>query len=73
MLIYFLSTFVYIESDHVRMSQTKRALDKPVDGELGCVTPFIICPGGPWTQADLDFQAAQVQIYVSSSNTLLVL
>ena len=41
--------------------QTKRAVDKPVDGELGCVTPYIICPGGNWTDADIEFQAGQVQ------------
>jgi hypothetical protein len=40
--------------------QTKRAVTKPVDGELGCVTPYIICPGGNWTDADLEFQAGQV-------------
>ena len=31
-----------------------------MDGELGCVTPYIICPGGAWSQADLDYHAAQV-------------
>ena len=40
--------------------QMKKAVDKPVDGELGCVTPYIICPGGAWSQADLAFQASQV-------------
>jgi hypothetical protein len=42
-------------------AQTKRAVDKPVEGELGCVTPYIICPGGNWTDADIEFQAGQVQ------------
>jgi hypothetical protein len=42
--------------------QTKRAVDKPVEGELGCVTPYIICPGGNWTDADIEFQAGQVRM-----------
>ena len=45
-----------------RCAQTKRAVDKPVEGELGCVTPYIICPGGNWTDADIEFQAGQVQM-----------
>ena len=45
----------------LRCAQTKRAVDKPVEGELGCVTPYIICPGGNWTDADIEFQAGQVQ------------
>lgn len=35
-------------------------LNKRVDGELGCVTPYIIAPGGPWSESDLDYQAGQV-------------
>lgn len=38
----------------------KKALEKPVTGELGCFSPYIITPGGHWTEADLEYQAAQV-------------
>lgn len=34
-------------------------LDKPITGELGGVSPIIVVPG-PWTKADLDYQAEHV-------------
>ncbi len=50
----------HVRLENVVGAQKKKAVDKTVDGELGCVTPYIICPGGAWSQADLDFQASQV-------------
>lgn len=35
------------------------ALDKPVTGELGCVTPYIVTPG-QWSRADLEYHAGAV-------------
>jgi acyl-CoA reductase-like NAD-dependent aldehyde dehydrogenase len=32
---------------------------KPVHAELGCVTPYIVCPG-PWTPEELEFHAESV-------------
>ncbi len=34
-------------------------LNKPVDAELGCVTPYIVVPGA-WTDADLEYHAGTV-------------
>ncbi|WP_230206542.1 aldehyde dehydrogenase family protein [Microbacterium gorillae] len=34
-------------------------LDKPITGELGGVSPIIVVPG-PWTRADLDYQAEHI-------------
>lgn len=37
----------------------ERILDKPVTAELGAVTPVLVVPG-PWTDADLAYQARHV-------------
>ncbi len=39
--------------------QRRPLLDKPITSELGNVTPVIVVPG-PWSDADLAFQAAHV-------------
>ncbi len=39
-----------------RRRQNQPRLTKPITSELGNVSPTIVVPG-PWTQADLDFQA----------------
>ena len=33
--------------------------ERPITSELGCVTPTLVVPG-PWSDADIDFQARQV-------------
>ena len=39
-----------------RKARDERLLDKPITSELGGVGPTIVVPG-PWTEADLDYQA----------------
>jgi acyl-CoA reductase-like NAD-dependent aldehyde dehydrogenase len=39
---------------------------KPFTAELGCVTPVIVVPG-PWSAADMDFQARQVAGMVANN------
>jgi acyl-CoA reductase-like NAD-dependent aldehyde dehydrogenase len=34
-------------------------IDKPVTGELGCITPVVIVPG-PWTPDEIDYQADRI-------------
>ena len=42
-----------------RKAEARPLLDKPISSELGNVTPVIVVPG-PWSDDDLDFQAAHV-------------
>ncbi len=42
-----------------RMRQNKPLLEKEITSELGNITPVIVVPG-PWTAAELDFQARNV-------------
>lgn len=42
-----------------RKASHQPKLDKPITSELGCVTPILVVPG-PWSAADLNFQARQV-------------
>lgn len=42
-----------------RRADRKPLLEKPISSELGNVSPVIVVPG-PWTAADLDFQAANL-------------
>lgn len=42
-----------------RKAQRRALLDKPITAELGNVTPVIVVPG-PWSDADLAYQAAVV-------------
>ena len=47
-------------------TKTKRANEKPFSAELGCVTPVIIVPG-PWSAADIRFQARHVASMVTQN------
>ena len=47
-----------------RKERGEKALDKPITSELGCVTPVIIVPG-PWSDAEIDFQARHVTSMVT--------
>ncbi len=38
------------------LQKGKPALSKPVTGELGCTTPYIIVPGA-WSRGDLEYHA----------------
>jgi aldehyde dehydrogenase (NAD(P)+) len=42
-----------------RKAEARPLLDKPISSELGNVTPVIVVPG-PWSDEDLEFQAAHV-------------
>lgn len=42
-----------------RKADRKPLLDKPITSELGGASPVIVLPG-PWTDADLDFQARHI-------------
>jgi hypothetical protein len=44
---------------HRPLQKGKPALDKPVTGELGCTTPYIIVPG-VWSRGDLEYHARAV-------------
>lgn len=39
---------------------------RPITSELGCVTPVLIVPG-PWSEADIDFQARHVAAMVTNN------
>jgi len=43
-------------------------LNKPISSELGCVTPVFVLPG-PWSDADLAFQADQVAGMVAQNGS----
>lgn len=47
-------------------TKTKRANEKPFSAELGCVTPVIVVPG-PWSAADIRFQARHVASMVTQN------
>ena len=47
------------EEQAVRKANGERKNTRPFSAELGCVTPILVVPG-PWSAADLRFQAAQV-------------
>ena len=42
-----------------RKAAGEPVLAKPISSELGCVTPVLVVPG-PWSDADIEFQARQV-------------
>ena len=49
------------------------ALNKPMTSELGCITPWMICPQGVWTEQQLWRQAGQLALafcYNDSFNCL---
>ncbi len=47
------------EGQEKRKARGERANPRPFSAELGCVTPILVVPG-PWSAADLRFQAQQV-------------
>ncbi len=49
---------------HERRASGQPRLTKAVTAELGCVTPILAVPG-PWSEADLEFQARQVAATVT--------
>jgi acyl-CoA reductase-like NAD-dependent aldehyde dehydrogenase len=46
-----------------RKETTNPLVNKPVDGELGCITPWIIVPGA-WTEEDIKEQAAKMAYWM---------
>jgi len=52
------------EERAARKARGERANDKPFTAELGCVTPVIVVPG-PWSHADIRFQARHVASMVT--------
>jgi acyl-CoA reductase-like NAD-dependent aldehyde dehydrogenase len=42
-----------------RKAARRPLIDKPVTGELGCITPVVIVPG-PWTPDEIDYQADRI-------------
>ena len=52
------------EERTTRKARGERANDKPFTAELGCVTPVIVVPG-PWSHADIRFQARHVASMVT--------
>ena len=52
------------EERAARKARRERANDKPFTAELGCVTPVIVVPG-PWSDADIRFQARHVAAMVT--------
>ena len=47
------------EEGKKRKAERRPKLDKPVSSELGNVSPILVVPG-PWSAADLDYQAEQL-------------
>jgi acyl-CoA reductase-like NAD-dependent aldehyde dehydrogenase len=54
------------EERAARKARHARANDKPFSAELGCVTPVIVVPG-PWSDADIRFQARHVASMVTQN------
>ena len=55
------------EQDKNKKAGTPR-LNKPISSELGCVTPVLVLPG-PWSDADIAFQADQVAGMVAQNGS----
>ncbi|HVJ93262.1 MAG TPA: aldehyde dehydrogenase family protein [Labilithrix sp.] len=54
------------EERAARKARQERANDRPFTAELGCVTPVIVVPG-PWSHADIRFQARHVAAMVTQN------
>ncbi len=52
--------------DDARKKRGEKKNDKPFTAELGCVTPIIVVPG-PWSSADISFQAKHVAAMVANN------
>jgi hypothetical protein len=46
-----------------RKAEGAPIVDKKVDGELGCITPWVIVPG-EWSQAEIEDQAARMAFWM---------
>ena len=56
-------------AEQTRRKAANEPLNKrPFTAELGCVTPVLIVPG-PWTEADMDFQARHVAGMVAQNGS----
>ncbi len=49
-----------------RKASGDKAVTKPISSELGAVTPILVVPG-PWTKAELDFQARNVVSMIANN------
>lgn len=54
------------EEGKERKKNDDRLIDKRITSELGNVSPIIVVPG-PWTQKDLDFQAANISTQLANN------
>ncbi|KAJ1467673.1 Aldehyde/histidinol dehydrogenase, partial [Baffinella frigidus] len=52
-----------------RKAASDPVLKKPISTELGNISPFIVSPGGDWTDDDLKFQAAHLAAIFSANNS----
>lgn len=56
------------EEQKRRKASGEKVNDKPITSELGAVTPILVVPG-PWSDADLDFQARHVASMVANNGS----
>ncbi|HEU4407163.1 MAG TPA: aldehyde dehydrogenase family protein [Polyangiaceae bacterium] len=57
------------EAERARRKRSgERRNERPFSAELGCVTPVLVVPG-PWSDADLDFQAKHVASMVAQNGS----
>ena len=56
--------FGAVRPEQARRKAANEPLSKPITSELGCVTPVLVVPG-PWSQADIAFQAQHVASMVA--------
>jgi acyl-CoA reductase-like NAD-dependent aldehyde dehydrogenase len=51
------------EEGRQRKSAGKPLVTKPVEGELGCITPWVVVPG-KWKEKDVELQAAKLAFWM---------
>jgi hypothetical protein len=51
------------EDGDQRKSTVTPVVDKPVEGELGCITPWVVVPG-EWSESDIQEQAAKMAFWM---------
>jgi hypothetical protein len=54
------------DAQRLRKAEGRKAVDKRITSELGCVTPVILTPGR-WSDAELDFQAQNVATMMTNN------
>lgn len=54
------------EEQATRKAKGDKVVDKPINAELGAVTPVLVVPG-PWTDKDLDYHARNVTGMVANN------